>query len=79
MPTKKLSEALHTYTTVPNVAKYLASQHTYNSVAELTRAALMIINPGYDYTLSELARIHRDRNPAWLARTMDVISTFITK
>lgn len=79
MPTKELAKALHTYTTVPNVAKYLASQDTYRTTAELTRAALMIINPGYDYTATELARIQKNREPEFLARTMDVIAEYVTK
>lgn len=79
MPTKELAKALHTYTTVPNVAKYLASKQAYKSTPELTRAALMIVHPGYDYTVTELARIHKAREPEFLARTMDVITEYVTK
>lgn len=61
MPTKELAKALHTLTAATNVAKHLASQSTYSSGPELARAALMILNPEYDYSAAELAAIREKR------------------
>jgi hypothetical protein len=79
MPTKEIAKALHTLTTVPNVAKYVAANGTYKNAAELTRATLLIINPGYDYTVAELARIHKAREPEFLARCMDAVAAYLSK
>ncbi len=61
MPTKELAKALHTLTAATNVATYLASKSTYKTGPELARAALMILNPQYDYTATELAEIRDKR------------------
>lgn len=79
MPTKDLAKALHTLTTVPNVAKYLATNGKYASGAELTRAALMIVNPVYDYTAAELVRIQKSRSVEWFARIVDACDEILAK
>lgn len=79
MPTKDLAKALHTLTTVPNVATYLATKGKYASGAELTRAALMIVNPVYDYTAAELVRIQKSRSVEWFARIVDACDEILGK
>lgn len=75
MPTKELAKALHTLTATTNVATYLKSKTTYKSGAELARATLIVLNPGYDYTAAELAGIRdkRDRKPLFelIGRILD--------
>lgn len=81
MPTKELAKALHTLTAVTNVATYLASKATYRSGPDLARAALMILNPQYDYTAVELVRIRKSRETSPLneliGRILDNCDTIV--
>lgn len=79
MPTKDLAKALHTLTTVPNVAKYLATKGKYASGAELTRAALMSVNPDYDYSAAELTRIHKSGSNELIKKIVDACNTILAR
>lgn len=79
MPTKDLAKALHTLTTVPNVATYLATKAKYSSGAELTRAALMIVNPAYDYSAAELARICKAEPDGLIGKIVTACSAILGK
>jgi hypothetical protein len=52
---------------------------TYHNGAELARAALMILNPGYDYTAAELARIHKSRSNELIVRIVDACNAILGK
>jgi len=82
MPTKDLAKALHTLTTVPNVATYLVAvsiKMPYKSAFELTRAALMIVNPAYDYSAAELARIHKAEPDGLIGKIVTACSAVLGK
>ena len=79
MPTKQLAKALHTLTSVPNVAAYLATQDTYRTGTDRARAALLILNPDYDYSVAELARIRKARSNELIAKIVDACSAILAK
>ncbi len=94
MPTKALAKALHTLTSVTNVAQYLVTKEKHTSGAELARRALMVINPGYDYSVAELLRFQKAKKrslelvqnedkageiPLLIARIVDVCDDILAK
>lgn len=79
MPTKDLAKSLHTLTSTTNVATYLATKDTYRTGADLARAALLVLNPGYDYSAAELARIHKARTNELIAKIVDACNTIVGK
>lgn len=82
MATKDLAKALHTLTTVPNVAKYLVAletKRTYKSGAELACVTLMVVNPAYDYSAAELARICRAEPNGLIGKIVTACSAILGK
>lgn len=83
MPSKDLAKALHTLTSATNVAEYVARKEKHQSGPELARATLMVLNPGYDYTTTELARIQKGKRegiiPLLIARIVDACDQILAK
>lgn len=83
MPTKALAKALHTLTSATNVATYIATKEKPTSGAELARRALMVLNPGYDYSAAELTRFQKGKReeiiPTLIARIVDACDEILTK
>lgn len=79
MPQKVLAKALHTLTTVPNVATFLVTVTNYRNAAELTRDALIVVNPQYDYTAAELARIHKADPGSLIGKIVSACTDILAK
>lgn len=64
MPKQKLARSLHLLTSAVNVARYVATKEQFTSGVELARRALLVLNPDYAYSATELQRFQKGRTAA---------------